>query len=152
MIMKKVLIALFLTSGVVNVTHADPPPKLTIPTSINAHQFLDDLSIDELLTIASVGKLKALTVRTDIQTKLALLEAEIDTAFKRFCEECIAQEYLSENQLSTIEVEFKQKMVLALYALLYAELQNRIAAQGTEAEKIIFDTQLSPEELTTLVS
>lgn len=149
--MKSGIITIILVSSIINSFCAEPA-KVSIPTRINPHQYLDDLSIDDLLAILSVGKLRALTYRTDIKEKLMMLEADINSAFERFYNECVAQKYLSEEQLSAVELEFKQKMALALYAILYAEVQKRITAESTAAQKIIFDAQLKPDELDSIVT
>ena len=125
-------------------THAD---EIRVQTTINVPQLMERLSLDDILTILSAGKLKALIAQPEIAEKLQILEQNMDAAFRNVMMELSSNRTLSEEQILTIELAFKQKIVLAIYAALYKKAQTLIAEQGSHEQHIILANQLTPEKL-----
>ncbi len=120
-----------------------------VSTSVN-DELIDTLAIDDMLTILSAGKLKALIAQPEIAEKLQLLEQNMDVAFRHAIAELRSQGTISEEQVLDMELAFKQKMVLAIYAALYTKAHAVIAEQGTHEQNIILAHQLTPEKLSEL--
>lgn len=122
-----------------------------VHTTIDVQELVDGLSLDDMLIILSAGKLKALTMRPDITEKLMLLEDKMDEAFQEALSKMRTLVALTDEQLLGLELAFKQKMVIALYASLYTKAQALVEESGTHEQQIIFADQLTPEQLQELI-
>ena len=98
---------LFASTLIASTLHAE---KITIETTINVLGALQSLSLDDKLTILSVGKFIVLTSKPEIAEMLQSLEAQLDEAYRK------AVVKAREHGKTVDELTFKQKMVLALYA------------------------------------
>src|ERR1700722_14239658 len=149
--MKSGIITTVLVSSIITTSYAETA-HLAIKTNINVEDFLECLSLADKLIILSIGNLRALVKRPDVATKLNMLDREIGKTFERAYAEFGSRENFSAEQYAEMELQFRQRATLALYALLYAEVQEQLAQEGTEEQKVIFNAQLTPEALSTLMS
>lgn len=132
----------YLTIAFLSVNLFCTAEELTVGTGINTTQLHDNLSLDEMLTILSAGKLMALVyTQPEITQRLKALEMALDVAYEKAV---ITAHALNK---SVDELMFKQMILCALYASLYAKAQQEIADHGTHEQEIIFAQQLSPEAL-----
>ncbi len=119
-----------------------------MPASVksNIQNLIEGLSIDDMLTILSAAKLKALISKPEIAGKLYSLENEMDEA----CQEAYAAIILTQDQhydRFSFELQFKQQMIFALYTLLYTKVAEMVKKQGIMQHHITLANQLTPEEL-----
>lgn len=125
---------------------------IPVRTTFDVQQLADGMSLDDMLTILSAGKLKALTNRPDILQKLMLLETQMDEAFKEALSKIRTMTVLTEDQVMGSEIQFKQHLVLTLYAALHEKAQQLAVQEGTPEQKIILAHQLTAEELSEQLS
>ncbi len=138
--MKKTLHkSLVLSTFIACSLHAE---ELTIDTGINTAQLHEDLSLDEMLTILSAGKLMALVyTKPEVTVRLKALEMALDAAYEKAVIAALAK------NRSVDELMFKQIILRALYASLYKKVQQEVTDHGTPEQEIMFTQQLSPDEL-----
>jgi len=120
--------------------------KVQINTGININQLQEELSLDDLLTILSVGKLQALVSRPEIMTLLQHLEEALEVSYQN----AVKKAY-DDFGYSVDELKHKQVIVLAIYAALYKRAQQEIADHGTQEQQVIFAQQLAPAALRAIV-
>lgn len=137
--MKQLLKSLVLSTLLACSLYAE---ELKIDTGINTAQLHEDLSLDEMLTILSAGKLMALVyTQPEITERLKALEMALDVAYEKAVIAAHA------HNRSVDELVFKQMILRALYASLYKKVQHDVADHGTPEQEIMFTQQLSPDEL-----
>ena len=118
------------------------PEELQVDTGINTAQLHEDLSLDEMLTILSTVKLMALVyTKPEVTERLKALEMALDVAYEKAVITAHA------HNRSVDELMFKQMILRALYASLYAKVQHAVADHGTPEQEIMLAQQLSPDEL-----
>lgn len=135
---------IFLVSAIIaGSLHAE---KTTIDTGINTFQMLQELSLDDKLTILSVGKLKALVSQPEIAKKLQTLDMALDVAYHNAVAAAAA------HGETVDELVFKQNIVLILYAVLYKMVEDEVAEHGTAEQKMMLNQQITPEEITNILT
>lgn len=137
--MKQLFKSLVLSTLIACAVHAE---ELTIDTDIQTTQLHDNLSLDEMLTILSAGKLMALVyTQPEITQRLQTLEEALEIAYQK------AVITAREHNRNVDELTFKQRILCTLYESLYKKAAEEIAGHGTHEQAIMFAQQLSPESL-----
>jgi hypothetical protein len=145
-------------------TQENNSPTINVDPIIESMKdFVDDLNIDQLLTLLSIGKIKQLVDQPHVVHTLQTIQTLANNLFDKFyanntaaCdalfEEHLAAQYPSQKSYDVLQVIFQKSIAHLLYSIMYDKTQDWLLTDGTPENHIIFKFQLTPEDLKTYLA